>query len=393
MFDIFSTPWHVISSLLVFIAGLFLSTIICNKIKIKKKIGILIYFWHTIFSIANFSYTKLYISDSYMYYRSSFNSDLEFALGTRAVIYITQFFSLGLNLSFFGVFLVFNIFGTIGLLLFYKSTRIATQDKSSKIQLLGTILVFLPSISFWSGGLSKDSLSFLAVGMALYAALNFKKRIWLIALAIFIMFLVRTHVAAVMISALAIGTLFKAKMKILPRISIGFLFLTITIILIPITIDYVGLDSDANTEDVIEYIDKRQSYYQGTGSGVDIASMSLPMQLFTYIARPLPLEAHNFTSLLASFDNMIMLLLIILGGKNILKRQNNQLPGHRSFLWLYTFLIWIVLAMNTSNLGIAVRQKWMFAPILIFLLISLIDSKPNQQKIKSFFNSNNKLRI
>ncbi|GAA4412955.1 hypothetical protein GCM10011450_24230 [Advenella faeciporci] len=107
------------------------------------------------------------------------------------------------------------------------------------------------------------------------------------------------------------------------------------------------------------------------------------MQLFTYIARPLPFEAHNITSLLASIDNIIMLLLIILGGKNIFKNEKVELPGVRSFLWIYTILIWIVLAMNTSNLGIAVRQKWMFAPILIFLLISLIDKKSNKNKTRA----------
>ncbi|WP_189385770.1 hypothetical protein [Advenella faeciporci] len=201
-----------------------------------------------------------------MYYSSSFNSDLEFALGTKAVIYITHFFSSGLNLSFFGVFLVFNIFGSIGLLLFYKSIKIVTYDKSSIIQLLGTTLVFLPSISFWSAGLSKDSLSFLAVGMALYAALNINKRIWLITFSFFIMFLVRTHVAAIMVAALAIGILIKSKINILPRIFIGFLFLLITILLIPTTLDYVGLESGANKNDIIEYIDKRQNYYQDTDS-------------------------------------------------------------------------------------------------------------------------------
>jgi hypothetical protein len=28
--------------------------------------------------------------------------------------------------------------------------------------------------------------------------------------------------------------------------------------------------------------------------------------------------------------------------------------------------------MTTANLGIAMRQKWMFTPILIFLLISML---------------------
>lgn len=148
----------------------------------------------------------------------------------------------------------------------------------------------------------------------------------------------------------------------------------------PIIIDYVGLDSDVNSEDIIEYIDKRQSYYQNTGSGVDIASMSLPMQLFTYIARPLPFEAHNITSLLASLDNMIILSIFLLSFKNIFTIQKFELPGFRFFLWIYSISTWIVLAINTSNLGIAVRQKWMFAPIVIFLLISLINKQKKQIK-------------
>lgn len=383
MFDTFSTSWHIISSLLVFIIGIILSITISNALKIKKKFAIFLYFWHTLFSIINYIYTKFNISDSYGYYGHSFNNDLEFSLGTKGVIYLTHFFSVGLNLSFFGVFLIFNIFGSIGLILFYKCIKLATFEKTKKIQYLGTILVFLPSVSFWSGGLSKDSLSFLAVGMTLYAALNIKKRIWMIFLAISIMFLVRAHVAIIMIIALTIGTLIKGNMSFLSKFFISIIFSLLSVLLFPIAIEYVGLETSSSTEDVIAYIEKKQNNYQDTGSGVDIASMSLPMQLFTFIARPLPFEAHNITSLFASFDNIIILLIIILGGKNIFKYKNNELLGHRSFLWLYSVLLWILLAMNTSNLGIAVRQKWMVAPVLIFLLISLVDNKKTTIKNKN----------
>jgi hypothetical protein len=41
-------------------------------------------------------------------------------------------------------------------------------------------------------------------------------------------------------------------------------------------------------------------------------------------------------------------------------------------MWVYVFGSWLILAMTTANMGIALRQKWMFAPMLIFLLISVI---------------------
>ena len=50
------------------------------------------------------------------------------------------------------------------------------------------------------------------------------------------------------------------------------------------------------------------------GGAVDIASMSLPMQLFTYMFRPLPMEASSVFQLASSVDNVILLYLMVVGG-------------------------------------------------------------------------------
>jgi hypothetical protein len=112
--------------------------------------------------------------------------------------------------------------------------------------------------------------------------------------------------------------------------------------------------------------------------------MSAPMQLFTYLFRPLPFEAHNVSALAASLDNVMLLLLFIMGGWGLFrKRLTGQLLNHnRIFLWAYCLATWLILAMTTANLGIAVRQKWMFAPMLIFLLISVIGRKRNIAQYK-----------
>ena len=94
-----------------------------------------------------------------------------------------------------------------------------------------------------------------------------------------------------------------------------------------------------------------------------------PFEVFTYIFRPLPFEAHSAVALVTSLENTILLLLFLY---IVFKTKFN----FRSFvqdknLWLlsYVFLTCTILAMTTANLGIASRQKWMFMPILLYLLI------------------------
>jgi hypothetical protein len=136
--------------------------------------------------------------------------------------------------------------------------------------------------------------------------------------------------------------------------------------------DYSGLGSDAGASDIESYVENRQSSNMMGGGAVDIASMSLPMQLFTYLFRPLPFEANSIPALAASIDNVVLLALIFVGGASMVKHRRRSKRGNRMFMWVFSISTWLVLAMTTANLGISVRQKWMFAPMLILLFISAI---------------------
>lgn len=49
---------------------------------------------------------------------------------------------------------------------------------------------------------------------------------------------------------------------------------------------------------------------------------------------------------------------------------------------MYMFLKCTILAFTTSNLGIATRQKWMFMPALIYLLLHVYNrNKINQNRV------------
>lgn len=368
----FENYWSFFSSFLVFFIGAILIGRVRRKFLTKRSKALLIYSWHTLFCILYFWYSMEYGADAIAYYNKAVAGRFDFYFGTAAVDGLTSLLVHGLGFGILSCFLVFNIFGTVGLLAFDAALQEVVKNKSVALKRLATIIVFLPSVSFWSSAIGKDAISFLAIGLALWSALNLHKRVGLMFFAIFLILFVRPHMAGMMVIALAASAMFDPKASMIKRIFLGTLAFAGVMVMVPFALQYAGVSDPSSAESLIEYVEKRQSYNMDGGGGVDIASMSLPMQLFTYMFRPIIFEARSITAMAAALDNLILLYLFIAGGIALIKKRKRNFTENRKFMWVYAGLAWLVLAMTTANLGIAVRQKWMFAPFLIFLLISLI---------------------
>lgn len=374
------SAWHVISSFLTFIFGLLLAIWLGKRFHSGRHRPWILYIWHTIFCFGYLFFISQNSGDATGYYNSALAGNIDFRFGTAAVSFISYLFVSIADLSFLGLFLVFNIFGFIGLLAFDSSLKIATMDKSNRVKMLATVIVFMPSVSFWSSAIGKDSLAFMAIGLALWAAIDLRKRQGLMIFSIIIMLLVRPHIAGMLVLALAISSLLDPKIKIKTRMLSGIMAFGAAAVLVPFALNYAGLGDASSLNDVEEYVIQRQGYNMEGGGGVDIASMSLPMQLFTYLFRPAIFEATSITSLAAALDNSLLLVVVALALAAYFKRRYFLLVGQRLFMWIYVILAWATLATTTANLGIAVRQKWMFVPFLIFLLIPFIGKTKRKQE-------------
>lgn len=383
--QIYSNPWHIISALLIFILGILITIKIKNKLNLKSSISILLYLWHTFFCLFYLWYSLSNSADSTRYYSKALAGNITFELGTAGIDYFTALLVQGLGLSYLGCFLIYNLIGSIGLLYFYKTLTLATLNSPKKIKYLTTIIIFLPSISFWSSAIGKDAISFLSVCLALWAALELNRRNFLMLTSISLMLLVRPHMAGLMVIGLSISSFVEPKSSITKKILMGSFSIIIAATLIPYALDYSGIKDEITSDTLMNYIESRQGSNLEGGSSVDIASMSLPMQLFTYLFRPVLFEARSIFSLFAAIDNFILLYLFIAGGYSFFKNKKIIIKGNenRIFMWTYSILSWLVLSMTTANLGIALRQKWMFVPVLIFLLISLTQKKQLTNNLKS----------
>lgn len=376
----FESSWSIISAFIVFLLGLIIIGKISDYFGLKKKRSLLLYLWHTLFCFAYFYYVSTFGGDALAYYSKALSDGFEFRVGTTAVVLLTKVLVHGLGFGVITCFLFFNILGSIGLLAFDGALKQATQYKSKFFKRLATIIVFLPSISFWSAAIGKDAISFMAMGLALWAALQLNKRIMLMFVAIVMMLIVRPHMAGMMIIALAMSVMFDKKSSPLKRISLGLVAIAGAAAMVPFALEYAGVSDPSSSEALMDYVENRQSYNMEGGGGVDIANMSLPMQLFTYMFRPIIFEARSITALAAAIDNLILLYLFIVGVYALIKKRSQNFTENRKFMWVYVILAWVVLAMTTANLGIAIRQKWMFAPMLIFLLISLAGKNRNHSQ-------------
>ncbi|MCX0346045.1 hypothetical protein NVV27_09935 [Acinetobacter radioresistens] len=348
----------------ILIVSLFLSFLIGCKKKKDIIIIISIFFWHTLFSVFFYFFTLANTADALGYYSKSLDSAFRFYPGSPFIYYFSSLFSVGLDSSYFNVTLVYNLFGLLGLIFLYLSVKKYIE----KLTGIWIFLLFIPSMSFWSSGLGKDAISFFSICLFLYTITTSKKEYILIPFSFFLMFMVRPHIALMMIVSFILYFIIKSKVHILFKI------MTLPIIVAGIIFSsgfvqqYVGLE-EVSIDSVNDYVDQRQGYNQSGGSSIDLQSMSYPMQIFTYIFRPLPFEAHSTLALFTSIENTILLFLFIYILFISKFRLYSFVEGKNTWLLIYAFLTCSMLAITTANLGIATRQKWMFMPIFIYLLI------------------------
>lgn len=367
-------------TLFILIVSYLIICLVGCRTKSDFKIVSTLFIWHTLLSVIYYLYSLANAADAKNYYASSVIGERTyFYPGTPFVNFFSSILSQGADANYLNTTLQYNLIGTIGLVFLYLSLK----KYLNIFPWYWVFVLFIPSMSFWSAGLGKDAISFFAICLFLYAVSTSKKGLLLIAIAFFAMFMVRPHIAFIILVSYIIYFIIKSKVHfvfklfILPIIGIG-VFLSVGFVQ-----QYVGLE-EASLDSVGSYVDGRQGVNSQGGSSLDIASMSYPMQMFTYVFRPLPFEASSAVALVTSLENTILLFLFIY---ILFKSKFNFRPFiHDKNLWLFTyvFLTCTILAMTTANLGIATRQKWMFMPVLIYLLIyAFHDYKAKHNKVYS----------
>lgn len=363
------SAWEVVSAFIVFILGAVY--FIQRPIKsISANTSILIYLWHTLFCVFYAWFTLYNTADAPAYFRRSLEPQIAYGVGTQGVDAFTAILTQGFHLSYIGAFLVFNILGAIGLAAFAGALRDTLANKSLRVRWMSVLLVFLPGVSFWSVAIGKDAPAFMATGLLCWAALNLSKRWILILISIAIYAIVRPHVVAIVLLALVLAIVCSGQLSPAKKAMIVVVLAAPIVFGVQVAMSSTGLGS--TFADVQGLVDYRQSVNLDGGGAVDISSMILPLQMFVYGFGPLFIGAGGLMGYVASVENAFLLLVVLFAVGSI-RRGKTSLPETAKWFYLFFALaLWIIFATTTANLGIALRQKWMFMPMMLIFCLSYL---------------------
>ena len=369
---------HIFVAAFIFGLGAFVALIQYRIFRVPQRLAVGLYVWHTILCLFFFFYSKSMATDASGYFTASQNFSWTFEPGTQAIVAFTALFTRGLNLSYGGVFLVFNIIGFIGMLALASVIVGLTRSASRTVRTLALFCLFLPGLSFWSAAIGKDALTFLGVCLACWASMDLMRRFPSMVLAIIFIALPRPHIAAVMLIALGMAVLFSGRVPMRNRVFFVLTIVPVAYYGLTFALGYLGVENVAALQSYAYGIQGNNT--QGSLS-IDIVNMSIPARMLSYLYRPSFFDGAGSLGLLISLEGSVLFLLMMAGMYLWLKRRKSTLPP-LTWWWMiiYAFVSWFILANTTANLGIAMRQKWMFLPMILIICFSYIGTPVVRQE-------------
>ena len=376
MLSFADSGWDILSNTTIFFVGIWIAIAQKKILQIKLSYSLVLYAWHTSFCLFYFYYSLHNIADSTLYYTHSLTHDSGFMFGTKGIRFFTSFFSSFLNLSYGGVFLVYNLFGYIGMIALYSALQTIINTSRGAKHPLVLAFILLPGLSFWSSAIGKDALTFMGSGLAVWSVLNISARYPAFIFSVLVFLVARPHMAAILLFSVLFSLVFSSHIGAIKKVLLLMPLLPLSVIGIFFALQYVGLENASGVSDIVEYVEDRQGYNLNGGSSVDIAGMSVPLRLFTYLFRPLVFDANGILGFIISIENIVLLCIISSSLVCFLNRRQTTLSQFSLLLFLsFSIISWIVLSNTTANLGIAIRQKWMFAPMLFAISFSYMAGK------------------
>lgn len=365
--------------LLVFVIGYNLKNRFSGFTKWDIRIINKLYWFHLLIAVVFSLYISTYGGDAQHYWQASSEIRLQeiidmLLLGSpRGTIYFLNYLpSNVLGLSFFTGNMIYSQLGFFGFLLIYAISKHYFGNFSSlkKIKIFNIPifpwLLFMPNMHFWSSGIGKDTLLFFCIAVFIYGLIKIKKRFFWIIFSLVLATAVRPHITLFLIVAFLLGNVFDAKFKGYQKTFLIIVIVTFMVPLVLYVLNFAKLES-FETETINEFATTKAANLnqERSGSGVDTSEYSYPLKVLTFLYRPLFFDINNALAIIASFENLVLVIFTIKIFKNrlfkALRNSDYIIKGSLFYFGLGTLALSLIL----GNLGIMMRQKNMFVPWLI----------------------------
>ena len=383
---------NIIYVILIFIFGFLITYGIKSKLSRRdQRILNILWLYHIFTSIAYYYYIISNGGDAYSYWNgakrmtsSDFLNNISGvnALGNKFMIAINYIPAHLMGMNFFANTLFFGLLGFIAFTFLYRICiqTIPYNSKFYKFRLF-PLLLFLPNLHFWSSGVGKDTLSFLSILMVAYGFMRISKRFPLVVIGLLLSLGIRPHITLMLIMSFGFAYLINGKISLPQRIGLFILMFTAAILILPSVLNFVNMDS-LSIADLGQFSNtKAGGLSVGSGSGLDLSSYPYPLKVLTFLYRPFFFDINGIPAVVASFENLLLLLLSIRVIRNRFFATFKAAPLVIQGLFLFFIMGALVFSMSMSNLGIILRERNMFLPGLILFILWSFSSLNGRRKI------------
>lgn len=351
----------------------------------QKDVNTLKKLWifHLMLTIAFYFFTKDGGGDAWTYWIVSSQmsaSDFWFYLiadkGTYFIYAFNFLFAGVLGMGFFANTLLFSFFGFAGLVFFYViALKVTPYNSKFGSLLLFPALFFLPNLHFWSAGVGKDSLSLLAIGLFAYCLLNISRNLPLLIISLLLAYFVRPHIALFLLLAFGIAYLIDSNVGTFKRVFLSLILIGIGIAILPTVLEYAKVDQ-ASVDSFEAFTDKQEGFLstEETGSRIETSS-SYPLKVFAFLYRPFFFDINNIPAVIASFENLLLLLLSIKVIFNKPVETFRKAPFVVKGLILFLVLGALAFSPTLGNIGIMIRMRNMFLPGMLIYFMWVLSYK------------------
>lgn len=295
-------------------------------------------------------------------------SDFIYALteeqGTYFILALNYYPSNVLDLSYFTGTMLYSLIGFIGLTYFYvMAVELIPNNPKFKEYYLFPILFFLPNIHFWSCGVGKDTILFFCIAIFIYGLMQPLKRWPMIILGLVLSYFIRPHITLFMLLGFGMAYFSGKNISVVQRVLFFGAMIGTVIVILPNVLKFAKIE-EATVDNFKEFSVGKAALLSKsyTGTAVDISSYPFPLKVFTFLFRPFFFDINSIPSLLASLENLLLLILTF----TVLR--NNPLKTFRNAPFVIQGMVYfliigtIAFSQTLGNLGIMIRMRNMFLP-------------------------------
>ena len=291
--------------------------------------------------------------------------------GTKFMWSFNYLFVNTLNLSFFANTMLYSMFGAVGISFFLVvALRTIPYNKLINGYVLFPLIFFLPNLHFWSSGVGKDSILFLCIAMFVYGLMKPFRRMPLLVLAGLLSMAIRPHITLFLLIGFGLAYIFGGKISGFQRLFFSAILIGVGVAILPSVLQFAKID-EASAEAFSDFAESKSAVLSrsSTGSAVDISSYPLPLKVLTFWFRPFFFDVRNINGLIASIENLILLIIFIKAMRSKPVAAFRAAPFIIKGLVLFLIVGTLAFSQSLGNVGIMIRMRNMFLPgMLIYIL-------------------------